>query len=303
MRITFPIENLQKSNAEEFERQAQTISGVANVDTWQGRAEMDVTDSAVAQALIHHLKTFGFAVRESQQLLQQVQTPLEHKTGAVEKIGQVYVDGMTCRSCEITIERTFSKLPWVKKVDVNANQGIAKIVCHDGCSMDLHGLKKALAGESKYSVRGLYEKKNSHRTSGDETAERPTFLRLVGFFALALLAWSLFNKLGVLGTQTSTGSTITFVAALILGLVAGTSSCLAVAGGLLLSSAGKFHERYGGASVSQRMRPVVLFVGGRVLAYGILGGLIGLLGTAFTFSPLVTGGLTLLAASYMLVMG
>lgn len=293
MRITLQIENLKKGNAEEFEKRAQETSGVTNIDTWEGRAEMDVDDVSVA-ALIQHLKTCGFVVREQEQRPQMIVT---------EKVAQVYVDGMTCRSCEITIERKFSKLPWVKQIDVNASQGMAKIVCHDGCSLDLNALKSALASESKYSVRGLHEKKKTHGSSGIKTAERPTLVRLVGLFALALLVWSLFNKLGILGAQTSTGSTVTFAAAIILGLVAGTSSCLAVAGGLLLSSAGKYHERYGDASPSQRMRPVVLFVGGRVLSYGILGGLIGLLGTAFTFSPLVTGGLTLLAAAYMLVMG
>ena len=167
-------------------------------------------------------------------------------------------------------------MPWVKKADVSASNGMAKIICHDGCSVDLLGLKSALRDESKYSVRGLHEKKKNHHSTGDETAERPTLMRLVGIFALVLLAWSLFNKAGVLGPQTSTGSTVTFAAALVLGLVAGSSSCLAVAGGLLLSSAGKFRERYGDASPSKRMKPVVLFVAGRVLSYGILGGLIGL---------------------------
>lgn len=290
MRITLHIENLQKNNAVEFEAQARSVPGVTEVDTWQGRAEIEVSEPAVQTALIQHLKASGFVVRE----LEQPVAP---------KVAQVYVDGMTCRSCEITIERKFSKLPWIKKVDVNATQGMAKIVCHDGCALDLDALKSMLASDTKYAVRGLYEKKNVHRIPGGETARRPTFVRLIGVFALVLLAWSLFNKFGVLGAQTSIGSTMTFAAALVLGLVVGTSSCLAVAGGLLLSSAGKFRERYGNASPLQRMKPVIMFVAGRVLSYGILGGLIGLLGKAFTFSPTVTGGLTLLAAAYMIVMG
>lgn len=290
MRITLHIENLQKSNAEEFERQVLSIPGIMGVDSWPGRAELEVHDMAIAPRLIEHLKSRGFAVQETEQ-------------PAVANVVQVYIDGMTCRSCEITIERKFGKLPWVKKVDVNAGNGMARIVCQDGCSLDLDALKGTLVSDGKYSVRGLHEKKKVHQISGDETAERPPLVRLIGIFALAFLALSLFNKLGVLEAQTSTGSTVTFAAALVLGLVAGTSSCLAVAGGLLLSSAGRFRERYGDASPSQRMKPVTLFVVGRVLSYGILGGVIGLAGKALTFSPMVTGGLTLLAALYMLVMG
>lgn len=285
MRITLHIHNLQKNNAAEFERQALCVSGVTRVDSWTGRAECEVQDSAVTPHLIAHLETCGFDIQESKEPVPKI-----------TKKENVYIDGMTCRSCEILIEQTFTKLPWVKHVDVNASQGMAKIVCEDGCSLDLNALKKALSSNSKYSVRGNHEKKN-------ETAPRPTLIRLVGLFALALLVLSLFNKLGVLGAQTSTTSTITFAAALVLGLVAGTSSCLAVAGGLLLSSAGRFRERYGDASSAQRMKPVALFVAGRVFSYGILGGIIGLVGKTLTFSPIMTGGLTLLAALYMFVMG
>ncbi|MEK9152049.1 MAG: sulfite exporter TauE/SafE family protein, partial [Patescibacteria group bacterium] len=52
-----------------------------------------------------------------------------------------------------------------------------------------------------------------------------------------------------------------------------------------------------------RMRPVFLFVAGRTLSYGILGGAIGAIGKAFTPSPLVTGALIVAAAAFMLVMG
>lgn len=293
MRITLHVENLQKNNADEFEKQAQSIAGVSGVDTWQGRAEMDVADDALQARLVDHLKTCGFAVRASEQPAQVVS----------EKVAQVYVDGMTCRSCEITVERKFGTLPWVKQVNANASNGIAKIVCHDGCSLDLDALKGSLAADAKYSVRSLHEKKKNQSETSDEMVERPTLIRLVGIFAIVLLVWSLFNKFGVLGAQTSTGSTVTFAAALLLGLAAGSSSCLAVAGGLLLSSAGRFRERYGDGSTSQKMKPVVLFVTGRILSYAVLGGLIGLLGKALTFSPLVTGGLTLLAAVYMIVVG
>ena len=290
MRIPLQVENLQKENAEAFETLARTVPGVLSVDIWLGRAEIDVSDASVAENLITHLKTSEFVIREQQ-------------PAVTESVTQIYVDGMTCRSCEIIVEREFSKLSWVKKVEVNANNGTAKIVCEGGCPLDLNALKNSLASENKYVVRGQNEKKTVSSASEIEQAKRPTLIQLVGLFALVLLVSSLFNKLGFFGASASVGGTMTFAAALILGLVAGTSSCLAVSGGLLLSSAGRFRERYGSASPTARMRPVVLIVTGRVLSYGILGGLIGLLGTALTFSPLVTGGLTLLAAVYMIVMG
>jgi len=94
-----------------------------------------------------------------------------------------------------------------------------------------------------------------------------------------------------------------FFSALILGLVAGTSSCLAVAGGLLISVIGKKHEHIGMMDKKSRLNFTYHFVAGRLIGYGVLGGLIGLLGSTFTFSPTLTGAITLLAAAYMIIAG
>ena len=51
------------------------------------------------------------------------------------------------------------------------------------------------------------------------------------------------------------------------------------------------------------MKPVFLFVAGRTLSYGLLGGLIGILGKTVGFSPFMTGIITVLAALYMVIMG
>jgi sulfite exporter TauE/SafE len=78
---------------------------------------------------------------------------------------------------------------------------------------------------------------------------------------------------------------------------------MAVAGGLLLSSTAKFNERYGSASAAGRLRPVFLFVGGRVVSYGLFGGLIGAVGKVLVPGPAVTGTLLMLAALFMVIMG
>ncbi len=96
---------------------------------------------------------------------------------------------------------------------------------------------------------------------------------------------------------------VTILSSLILGFIAGSSSCLAVSGGLLLSMVGKSNDRLGAMSKATRMKFTWLFVLGRVVSYTILGGLIGLLGSTFTFSPFVTGMITLLAAAYMIIAG
>lgn len=97
--------------------------------------------------------------------------------------------------------------------------------------------------------------------------------------------------------------TFSIFSALVLGLVAGTSSCLAVSGGLLLSIVGKAHDRLGAMSKKTRTRFTIMFVVGRIVSYGLLGGLIGWLGSSFTFSSTATGIITLIAAAYMIIAG
>ncbi len=133
--------------------------------------------------------------------------------------------------------------------------------------------------------------------------KRPSILQLIGLFVLVFFFGFVFSRLGILKPQVSLGVGVGVWTVFVLGLVAASSSCIAVSGGLLLSSAAKFNERYGSATRVDHLRPVALFIIGRLVSYGLLGGLIGLLGKALSPSPLITGLITIAAALYMFVMG
>lgn len=293
MILRLRVQTLTKENAQQFETAATAVPDVTGVDSWNGRAEINLNSDSAVPAVVAALRTAGFEV-------ELPGTPAAKNDPAPspgkEEVRQVAIDGMTCRSCEINIERKFRKVPGVCSVSADAGRGTARIVCSEDCVPSVEQLQSAIKGHG-YTVRGF--------GSPDRTipGERPSFWTLIGLFAFVLLLGSLLSKLGLGGGQVDVGGSMTLAAALVLGLVAGSSSCLAVSGGLLLSSAAKFRERYGNASIGKRMKPVFLFVAGRTISYGIFGGVIGALGQAFTPSPLVTGGLMLLAAAYMLIMG
>ncbi len=212
----------------------------------------------------------------------------------------VGIDGMTCRSCEITVERKWKKLPGIQKVNVNAGTGTAELMI-EGSVPTLAELQAAL-GDDKYRVR----KKTNKGAAAERLmarAIRPSLWRLVGLFALVLLIGKLFSALGLLKTSFAVGAATSFGAVFLVGLVAASSSCIAVTGGLLLSAAAKFNERYPAAGRVARLRPVMLFIAGRVAGYTILGGLLGVVGALLTPSPLVTALITIAAAVFMLIMG
>lgn len=211
---------------------------------------------------------------------------------------EVCVDGMTCRSCELTIERAWKKMPGVKQVNVHLATGAARLCLEGGCVLDCHALQTALS-DQKYHVRLPHEKK----VVSIVERERPSFWQLVGLFTLVLLLGSILSRFGLLKPNFSVGSAMSFGAVFVVGLVAASSSCIAVTGGLLLSVSAKFNERYGSKTGLARLRPVLLFIAGRVAGYAVLGGLLGVLGGILTPSPFVTAVITIIAALYMLIMG
>jgi sulfite exporter TauE/SafE len=87
---------------------------------------------------------------------------------------------------------------------------------------------------------------------------------------------------------------------LIIGLVAGASSCLAVTGGLLIALAAKHNELHQAESPWQKFKPLLHFNLGRLLSYFVLGGLVGVLGQSITLSTRMSGAVNIAVALLML---
>lgn len=209
------------------------------------------------------------------------------------------VSGMTCHSCEVLIERSWKKVNGVETVSVSTRTGKA-LIKTDGSKITLHDLQSAIGG-NKYKIR--WDNNDSTSESLIDASKKPSTGQLVVMFILAIVLVNLFSKLGLLQSGFSVGASLGIGAALVIGLIASASSCLAINAGLLLSSSATFNERYPSATRIGRMRPVFLFVSGRIASYGLLGAALGIIGKSLTPSPLITALIVILAALYMLVMG
>jgi len=286
------VSNLDMANAKDFEKLAEGLPDVLSTDIWAGRAEIGISRPEAGDDIAAALKAAGYDVTEA---------VVCDKPGSESQPDtlRVAIDGMTCRSCEVTVERRFKKIPGVKKVQVNLAIGDATVTADPGAGLSLERLREALKGDH-YRI-SPWTKRSAKRPI-ELAEERPNFWQLIGFFALAaVVAWILSRS--QMSTDSWTSNAGGFWAAALVGLVAGASSCMAVSGGLLLSSISKFHQRYASSTTLGRMRPVMLFVSGRVLSYGVFGGLIGAIGQALVPSVAVTGVLMMLAALFMLIMG
>lgn len=206
----------------------------------------------------------------------------------------VWLSGTSCRSCEIKIESEWKKIPGVTNAQVNAATGKAIIVV-ENASLELADLQQALVS-TRYTV---------HETRPPATPhpDRLRWDHLIGLFGVVLLAAFMVSTLGLLPTTFTIGNGLSFGTAFLIGLLAASTSCIAVVGGLLLSVTATYNQRYGSTTPAGRMGPVVYFVIGRIVGYAVLGGLLGVVGSVLTPSPTITALFILLAALYMITTG
>ncbi len=93
------------------------------------------------------------------------------------------------------------------------------------------------------------------------------------------------------------GGNVTYGTSFFIGIIASLSTCMAVVGGLVLSMSATF------AKEGDRIKPQLMFHGGRIFAFFILGGVIGAIGSAFTLNTSATFILSLIIGIVMLILG
>ncbi len=125
----------------------------------------------------------------------------------------------------------------------------------------------------------------------------------LAMLAVVMTAAVLLKETGIFSLSASVSGATSLVSIALIGVVAASSTCLAVVGGLLLSISAKWTELHQPETHFQKLRPLLLFNAGRLLGYFVLGGLIGLLGTALLPSVTVSGWFTVILAMVMLLLG
>lgn len=206
----------------------------------------------------------------------------------------VDITGMHCRSCELLTEDKLASVHGVEKVKTNFRKGTADIF-YQGTRPSDSAIEEAVRNAG-YAVG----KGNHSWITSDISAWVETLFALGIVFVLFVFAqaFGLFNiSLGASERLTS----LPFV--LLLGVVAGLSTCMAMVGGLVLAVSARFSERHPEASMRQKFLPNIYFNLGRIGGFAILGGLLGSLGATFQLSSFAVGGMTLLIGGVMFLVG
>lgn len=207
------------------------------------------------------------------------------------------ITGMTCASCEKRVTRSLRRVPGVTSVSVSATRGTATVTGDGPLDRDQLDAAIRFAGYQPGAAPWL---------SPDLSVWRTVLGAAVAVAAVAV-------AISVLGPADLTAGLADparggLLLVLVLGLAAGVSTCMAMVGGLVLgfsaSHAASLAAR-GETTLpfATRMRPQLAFNAGRVVGFGILGALLGAIGSTMSLPTRVTGLLVLAVAVVMFLLG
>ena len=206
----------------------------------------------------------------------------------------VNIKGLHCRSCEMVLEESLSQVSGVKNIKINHKTGLAEIY-YEQKQPILTELEKKIK-KAGYSL-GLEDEKNLISNNPAD------YIELVFIGAILFFIYALIKYFGLFEFEFSGNSTPGLVGVFVVGLTAGVSSCMALVGGLVLGVSARHAELHPEATPGQKFKPHLFFNLGRLISYAVLGGLIGLLGSAFKLSSPVLGALTVIIGLVMLLLG
>jgi sulfite exporter TauE/SafE/copper chaperone CopZ len=217
----------------------------------------------------------------------------DHSPHLLEKT--VPIKGMHCASCELLLAEELESIPGVTSAQASLKTSSATIVSAEQVSdKDIESAVQAAGYEVGY-----------------ESGRKPFFThneRVWKDFAIGIIVvlglYVLFQVLGIDKLVSSTSnSTSTGTMALLVGLTAGFSTCMALIGGLVISVAAKYAENHPTETALQKFRPHLFFNAGRIVSFIAFGAIIGAIGSAFALKGSLLGFLTIAVGMVMLILG
>lgn len=195
---------------------------------------------------------------------------------------------MHCKACVLLTETEAQELPYVTRAIANLTHHTIRLE-GDLADKDPEAVAATLTEALRPHGYTVSVEKQSHQKRwSDFLLAVPIAFAFVGLFVLL-------QKLGIINFINT--DSVSYGTAFMIGIVASLSSCMAVVGGLVLSMSATF------AKEGDRAKPQILFHTGRLVAFFVLGGVIGAIGSAFALNATATAVLSLIIAAVMLVLG
>ena len=199
-----------------------------------------------------------------------------------------HVYGMHCNACVLMTESELGDLPNITHVKSSLKNHSVEVTGDFGDKTEVQ-IAEDLTTSLKPHGYTVSVEKNPHNAKWEDF--KIALPIAVGFAVLFVLL----QKLGIVNLVG--GGNVTYGTAFIIGIIASLSTCMAVVGGLVLSMSATF------AKEGDKIRPQLMFHGGRIVSFFILGGVIGAIGSAFTLGTTGIFTLSLIIAIVMIILG
>lgn len=203
------------------------------------------------------------------------------------------IEGMTCTGCELRIEKALRKLDGIVEARVIFGNSQA-YVTYDARTIGLEQIVEAIERLDYKVINGIKESSGANKPK-----ERMSVSRLLGIAILILALYVVLNNtvgidfLPVIDASMSYG--VLFVVGLLTSL-----HCVAMCGGINLSQC--VSSAVDGGRFA-KLKPSLMYNGGRVISYTVIGGIVGALGSVISFSGVSRGIVAVIAGLFMVIMG
>jgi len=178
-------------------------------------------------------------------------------------------------SCEKLLDDEFRHIPGVKDVRVDRLKNTGE-VDYDESEPDFSEIQK-VAGKFGYDARDQESDKEGDKKESSRWESLYDWIIAVTIVGTLYFLFKIFEGMGIINRIDVQDSNVTFGMALLVGLVASISSCLAVVGSVVIAFGEKYRTEeksfYAGA-----VRPNLFFHAGRLATFFVLGGVLGLVG-------------------------
>ncbi len=193
------------------------------------------------------------------------------------KTEKIKVYDMTCNSCENRVEKALKKLNGVviAKATYNKEQVIVE---YDIELCDISNIKESIKSAG-YSV----ESSNNYK--------------VIGIFILAAVIIFLGSSTGGFDMNAKLNGA-SYIVLFIIGMLT-SIHCVGMCGGIMLSQSISNKD----ISKLQTIRRSILYNTGRVVAYTLIGGIVGVLGSVLSLSLTVKSAMQIFAGIFMIILG
>ena len=190
---------------------------------------------------------------------------------------KIKVFDMTCISCQTRVERAVKKLEGVNTATASFSAQSLTIE-YDTDLCNIEKIKTAIKSAG-------YSTQSSNNS------------KIIGIFIIVAAIILIGNSSGGID-MTSRLNGATYFVLFTVGVLT-SIHCVGMCGGIMLSQS----INKDSSSKLNSIKPAILYNAGRVLAYTIIGGMVGALGSVLSLSPSVKAALQIFAGLFMIIMG